>query len=66
MRQTLPVRRVNRHEVNCSHCGIVIKKGERVSTLFNYHSCKSTECEASITERYHNAKLSAKARRVYA
>lgn len=66
MKQTLPVRRVNRCEISCSACGAVIPKGACVSTLFNYYACKNRACEEVITERYHAAKVSAKAHRVYA
>ncbi|ATW62503.1 hypothetical protein HWB39_gp33 [Streptomyces phage WRightOn] len=65
MRQTLPVRRVCRHEVRCSSCGTTIRVGECVSTLFNYNACKNRSCETSITERYAQAKVSARAHRVY-
>lgn len=66
MRQSRPVRRVNRAEVACSHCSTVIPKGACVSTLFNYYACKNAECETAITERYEKAKISAKLHRVYA
>jgi hypothetical protein len=36
-----------------------------VSTLFNYNACKNRSCETSITERYAQAKVSARAHRVY-
>lgn len=66
MKQTLPVRRVNKCEVACSACGTVIPKGACVSTLFNYYACKNKSCEQNITERYHAAKVSARVHRVHA
>lgn len=66
MKETRPVRRVNRCEVSCSACGTVIPKGACVSTLFNFYACKDRACEEAITTRYHAAKVSAKAHRVYA
>jgi hypothetical protein len=66
MKVTRPVRRVNRQEVTCSHCGTDIPRGACVATLFNFYACKTRECEEAITVRYHAAKVSAKAHRVYA
>lgn len=64
MQHSTPFRKVCRKEATCSCCGVVIRKGERISTLFNYYACKNKDCEVAITERYHQAKINAKLARV--